>query len=303
VFGASVSLTFPIHVSDGGAYCPVDCVVSDWTDWSQCSAECGGGTRTRARSIEVDPLRGGQACPDLEETEACNTQECPPVCPNDCSGNGTCLRGDVCACDPGYTLEDCSRHRIEHILLLDGSGSIRPDDFTEMKNALTGVTADPAILPLDGSVSIGVVLFSDNAQTVYPLSAINATTLNAMRQAINNMRQPNGTTNTKQGLIRALDMLVAGHPDATKVVDVITDGSPTGYGAPTNWDPCVGPEVQSRLASLDDVHVIGVGTNWQPQFLECIVKDPATDIIGVDTYPTLEETLRIHLPEDYQTAP
>eukprot|EP00438_Fugacium_kawagutii_P035609 Skav231839 [mRNA] locus=scaffold2215:144409:169507:+ [translate_table: standard] len=35
----------------------VDCVVADWSDWSECSASCGGGSNSRSRSIIV------HACP------------------------------------------------------------------------------------------------------------------------------------------------------------------------------------------------------------------------------------------------
>lgn len=47
---------------------PVDCSVSSWSDWSECSAE---GTKTRTRTIEIQPERGGIGCPILEETVNC----------------------------------------------------------------------------------------------------------------------------------------------------------------------------------------------------------------------------------------
>jgi syndecan 4 len=30
------------------------------------------------------------------------------TCPNECSGNGMCLKGK-CICDPNFTGEDCSK--------------------------------------------------------------------------------------------------------------------------------------------------------------------------------------------------
>jgi len=51
---------------------PVDCVMSEW---SACSATCGGGTRTR--TVVTPAQFGGQACGSLEE--ACNTQSCKPT--------------------------------------------------------------------------------------------------------------------------------------------------------------------------------------------------------------------------------
>ncbi len=56
--------------------CPVDCQVSEWSDWSTCDKTCGGGTQSRMRSVLVQPQNGGAACPALSETQACNTQAC-----------------------------------------------------------------------------------------------------------------------------------------------------------------------------------------------------------------------------------
>jgi hypothetical protein len=39
-------------------HCGVDCVVTDFTEWSNCSKVCGGGVATRSREIFVDVLNG-----------------------------------------------------------------------------------------------------------------------------------------------------------------------------------------------------------------------------------------------------
>ena len=56
----------------------VDCKVEDWSSWSECSATCGGGTRTRERKVVQEPENGGAACPfqDQEEEESCKTEPC-----------------------------------------------------------------------------------------------------------------------------------------------------------------------------------------------------------------------------------
>eukprot|EP01012_Entosiphon_sulcatum_P049574 TRINITY_DN6820_c0_g1_i5.p1 TRINITY_DN6820_c0_g1~~TRINITY_DN6820_c0_g1_i5.p1 ORF type:complete len:1020 (+),score=28.13 TRINITY_DN6820_c0_g1_i5:698-3757(+) len=59
--------------------CPVDCQVSEWGPWNQCSAPCAGGTRSRERVINVQPAFGGNPCPALLEYEGCNEQACPDV--------------------------------------------------------------------------------------------------------------------------------------------------------------------------------------------------------------------------------
>lgn len=69
---------------------PVDCVLSPWSDWLECSAPCGGGTRRADRTIVTAPANGGAPCGLLTRTEACNTQAC--------GGGG----GDQCSsCWPG----------------------------------------------------------------------------------------------------------------------------------------------------------------------------------------------------------
>jgi hypothetical protein len=59
---------------------PVDCQVSAFGGWSACSKSCGGGTRSRSRTVTVQPKNGGNACPALTESEGCNTQGCPVDC-------------------------------------------------------------------------------------------------------------------------------------------------------------------------------------------------------------------------------
>lgn len=54
----------------------IDCQVSAWSEWSDCSAVCDGGERSRTRSVIQPPQNGGADCPSLEQTEACNTQPC-----------------------------------------------------------------------------------------------------------------------------------------------------------------------------------------------------------------------------------
>jgi hypothetical protein len=61
--------------------CDVDCEVSGWIGggegWSSCSKTCGGGTRTRTRTITQEKRNNGEDCPTtLEESEDCNTDLC-----------------------------------------------------------------------------------------------------------------------------------------------------------------------------------------------------------------------------------
>ena len=43
--------------------CPVDCVVGEWTPWTNCSAICGDGTSERTREMLVAAAHAGKPCP------------------------------------------------------------------------------------------------------------------------------------------------------------------------------------------------------------------------------------------------
>ena len=56
--------------------CPVDCTVNDWSDWSTCDKPCGGGSKSRTRTVKTQPLNDGKICPVLSETQVCNQIIC-----------------------------------------------------------------------------------------------------------------------------------------------------------------------------------------------------------------------------------
>jgi hypothetical protein len=69
---------------------PVDCKMSDWTQWGACSKTCGGGTQTRTRTVTTPAANGGVACPALTDTSNCNVQPCPVDCVGSWSNWGEC---------------------------------------------------------------------------------------------------------------------------------------------------------------------------------------------------------------------
>jgi hypothetical protein len=75
--------------------CPVDCVLTSWTEWSTCTEECGPlGQQTRTR-VTTEPDFGGVACPHPKETQMCNTGK---TCPIDCSYDGSFGDPSTCTC-------------------------------------------------------------------------------------------------------------------------------------------------------------------------------------------------------------
>eukprot|EP01084_Bolivina_argentea_P200679 343134_1 len=54
----------------------IDCIVSQWGDWTQCSVSCGGGIQTRSRTVVTEADNGGAICDPLQETQNCNEHIC-----------------------------------------------------------------------------------------------------------------------------------------------------------------------------------------------------------------------------------
>jgi len=142
--------------------CPVDCLLKEWSGWSKCSAECGGGVTQRLREVKIAMKYGGHPCGKTSETKACHNQACEKdcelsdwtkwtKCSKDCDG-GTRKRMKVITKESegaGQCADEWSVKRLQYkqcnmircdapkidaplpcnasldiILLLDGSGSL-----------------------------------------------------------------------------------------------------------------------------------------------------------------------------------
>ena len=57
---------------------PIDCKLGAFTKWTECSATCGGGIKTRSRELETPPQHGGTPCDgELREVMGCGLDGCP----------------------------------------------------------------------------------------------------------------------------------------------------------------------------------------------------------------------------------
>ncbi|XP_054168961.1 uncharacterized protein LOC128966171 [Oppia nitens] len=150
-----------------------------------------------------------------------------------------------------HKLEDlfeCTPH-INLCYVLDGSGSIAPNDFQMAKDFLYKVT--DKISSENGQFCL--VLFSTGVQTIYDFSLTNKP---KRLDLIRNIRQPNGVTNTRGGIQQTVDIMRASSPIAQipyKTMFVLTDGKSN------HITPGVQPAVSN--AQLADINswVWGVG--------------------------------------------
>lgn len=176
--------------------CPINCAQSDWSGWSECSKECGGGNRSRTRTITTEPKFGGEPCGVISEAETCNESSCDRDCSlhewtawGECSqtcdagfqerfrfihvpqrGAGKCpkpesdLRYEYQPCNdvPCMGDEECSAV-MDLIVAIDGSGTIgKAENWGKLKNYAAEIVGKmkPEAYRHD-AVKVGVLLFGN----------------------------------------------------------------------------------------------------------------------------------------------
>ncbi len=137
--------------------------------------------------------------------------------------------------------------RIQMAMILDGSGSINPDEWAIIINGLAAAVEDPQCVPQDGSMQLAVVQFGwrQARLQVAPVAIdSSATAADAARQ-IRGIRQIGFGTPMATGICLAANVLRY-HPDSQfdpglrQVVNLISDGVPNECG-PCDACPVQGP--------------------------------------------------------------
>lgn len=70
-----------------------DCILSDWNEWSECSAgKCGIGHKSRNRTIIRLNKKGGAPCGQLTERQWCGSSRCKQNLDNEPISNSSYFR-------------------------------------------------------------------------------------------------------------------------------------------------------------------------------------------------------------------
>lgn len=208
----------------------------------------------------------------------------------DTDGDGI---GDVCD-PPDVNL--CNGNDL--FFITDASGSVGVQGF-EQEKAFVNTLID-SINGGPGGIRYGVLNFSNTTQLVWRLTQNQDK--NVIKNAVNNMTFISSTTATRMALRQTTNQFIAdSDPTRKKFIILITDGNPVPF---RNQNPCDNTSqavaLRNDLAALDiKVKIVGIGTNWDPNILQCLVDDPAEDIIFVNNFGDLDSiSSSIFIPLD-----
>jgi len=155
------------------------------------------------------------------------------------------------------------------VFVVDGSESIDGGDFEIERDGLRRAVRDDLLVPLDGTIAVGVVQFAYRNATLRTRREVQLTVvrsgadLDAIVEGITDMGQIKGGTNPSDGVDLAIEELRArGRPDAAWHICLLTDGVPNTGDCLVNGSDCIqetGDAVQAaRDAGLDCFGVIGI---------------------------------------------
>ncbi|MFP4183765.1 MAG: DUF1194 domain-containing protein [Halorhodospira sp.] len=148
---------------------------------------------------------------------------------------------------------------------IDGSGSIDSDDFDLQIDAYRNVLTDSSIVPQDGSIAIGIWMFSSSVSSLYSTTVIDSSTssVSDLDDALVDVDQPEGQTDIAGAISTAADDLLTNGIDSSRqIIDISTDGDQTVSGNPDN---AASTAVND---GIEQVNCLGIGTGADCGFTE-----------------------------------
>jgi len=269
--------------------CPVDCELTEWTSWSKCTKDCGGGVQSRIRAVMTQPANGGMACNVGQETQPCNTGSCDVDCElsewsewtpcskacdggyferskdvqTEAEGSGICFdeddsrRYEKDACNEQACIGDeVCRSEMELVVALDSSGSMSEKGFEALRTfTVELIKRFRATAYGQEAVKVSVILFGNGhllpGRVVSDAMLVSPLATPAtVAPKVEALTWSGGFTNLAQALLKANDVLQSGARNVKSTVLVVTDGPPSFVRQTT---PVV--EQLRKVARLAFVHV------------------------------------------------
>jgi len=308
------------------APCPVDAVMDAWDEWSECSRQCGGGTRVRHRAVLTQALHGGLPAAETVQEQLCNHEPCDRDCTladwsewGECSkmcnngheartrrvlnpalGDATCpAENDAerkerrpcneAAC-PAEPLQQCAS-KLDLVLVLDSSGSLGAPGFDKIQEFAAGLVGRVQLEEeAPDTAAVGFVTFGSEATATQSLS----TERSEVEAAVGSMEWTKSNTNTAQALAFAADMLEAhGRPGVQAVTVLVTDGMPESAALTSTQVQRLKEQQSSRFV------VVVVGSSLSHRVAEGWVSwPPEENLLTAPTFEALDVALVTDLIAD-----
>lgn len=178
-------------------------------------------------------------------------------------------------------------------LAIDGSGSISSANFSLQRTGYVNALTD--VLPIDGSVAVGVWQFGTTVTQVFAVTLIDsAAAKTALINAIAGMTQVGGNTALGPAIQTAATALLGNAITSDRqVIDVSTDGEGnTGISQTT-------ASANALAAGIDQINGLGIGAGANLNFVG------GTGSFGVTatSFATFESTLTTKLHREITGAP
>ncbi|ELT89949.1 hypothetical protein CAPTEDRAFT_198363 [Capitella teleta] len=250
LYGRIVDPCREFHVSCNSVPCPEDPDYIAWQDWTVCSAECGGGTRSRT-GLGNDGVQHS-------ETIKCGMQSCE-------------------ALDPYL---ECGKANV--MFVVDSSYSVGADNWYKVKQWVIDVVS--ALKVSNSETHVGVTLYSTQVKQGFQLDTSYDPA--KLEQLIWDMPYLAGVTNTGAALQAVLPaMQQARRPDVKDIVVLLSDGR-------TNVDE--DSVIAAAQALKDDgVTIFSVGVNKRNfEELKAVCSEPIDNhYMGVEKFSELQDII------------
>ena len=184
-----------------------------------------------------------------------------------------------------------ARENIQLCLVIDGSGSISPGDWSVIVNGIADALENN--LPLDGSIELSVVQFASSAQVEVTPTIITVANYQTVANTIRNIGQLGSSTATAEGLALGWST-ITGSPNFVtfdkQMINLATDGSPNvrnnaavsdmdGNTIIDSYDDIIVTVDNAEQAGLDELDMEGINItqsliNWFRD--HCVRPQPGT---------------------------
>merc|ERR1719235_555197 len=145
-------------------HCPIDCVMDQWSGWSECTAPCGGGTHERGRGILTPAVYGGKSCLTTAESGECNMDSCDQDCVlSDWTAWGPCSK----SCLAKSTWLPGTQTRSKSIAEPTVGAGFCPEPHTEMRFERQSCNNFPCPKNIECVADLDVVLVQDGSGSLW----------------------------------------------------------------------------------------------------------------------------------------